>query len=186
MASQRVGYIRISSYSQNCDRQLDGIELTKSFTDIASGKDTNRPQLEAMLEYVRDGDSIIVHSMDRLARNLDDLRGLVQQLTEKGISVEFVKEGLTFTGENSPMPKLLLSMMGAVAEFERALLKERQREGIEQAQKRGVYAGSRRKKLPPEQREAIRERVAQGENKSQLAREFGIERKTLYRYLEEC
>ena len=82
-----------------------------------------------MLDYVRDGDSVIVHSMDRLARNLDDLRGLVQQLTEKGIRVEFVKEGLTFTSEDSPMPKLLLSMMGAVAEFERALLKERQREG---------------------------------------------------------
>ena len=140
-----------------------------------------------MLDYVRDGDSVIVHSMDRLARNLDDLRGLVQQLTEKGIRVEFVKEGLTFTSEDSPMPKLLLSMMGAVAEFERALLKERQREGIAQAQKRGAYSGSRRKKLPPEQREAIRERVKNDAkvNKSQLARDFGIGRKTLYTYLME-
>ncbi len=93
MTNQRVGYIRITSYSQNCERQLDGIELSKSFKEIASGKDTNRPQLQAMLDHVRDGDTVIVHSMDRLARNLSDLRGLVQQLTDKGISVEFVKEG---------------------------------------------------------------------------------------------
>lgn len=184
MAGQQVGYIRISSYSQNHQRQLDGIELTKRFTDIASGKDTKRPQLNAMLDYVRDGDSIIVHSMDRLARNLDDLRGLVQQLTDKGVTVEFVKEGLTFTGEDSPMPKLLLSMMGAVAEFERALIKERQREGIEQAKKRGVYSRKRRKKLTQGQIDEIRQRVAKGDKKSQLAREFGLGRKTIYRYLE--
>ena len=183
MSGQQVGYIRISSYSQNHERQLKGIELTKSFKEIASGKDTNRPQLEAMLDYVRDGDSVIVHSMDRLARNLDDLRGLVQQLTDKGVTVSFVKEGLTFTGEDSPMPKLLLSMMGAVAEFERALIKERQKEGIEQAKKRGVYSITGRTKLPEEQIAKIRQLAKNNVNKSKLARDFGICRTTVYKYL---
>ncbi len=83
MTGKRIGYIRVSSLDQNHERQLEGIKLDKCFTDKASGKDVNRPELEAMLNYVRDGDIIIVHSMDRLARNLDDLRKLVQQLTSQ-------------------------------------------------------------------------------------------------------
>ncbi len=183
--SERVGYIRVSSYSQNHERQLDGIERQRTFIDHASGKDIQRPQLQAMVDYVRKGDAVIVHSMDRLARNLDHLRSLVQKFTDKGISVEFIKEGLTFTGKDSPMPKLLLSMMGAVAEFERSLIKERQQEGIEQAKKRGVYSIKGRTKLSKEQIAEIKRRVAQRENKSQLAREHGICRATLYKYLEE-
>ena len=130
MSGKKIGYIRVSSFEQNPERQLEGITLNKKFIDKASGKNTVRPQLEAMLDYARDGDTIIIHSMDRLARNLDDLRKLVMQLTRQQIKVEFVKEGLTFTGEDSPMSKLLLSVMGAFAEFERALIKERQMEGI--------------------------------------------------------
>ncbi len=97
------------------------------FTDKASGKDTRRPELERLLAFVREGDTVVVHSMDRLARNLDDLRRLVQGLTQRGVRIEFLKEHLTFTGEDSPMANLMLSVMGAFAEFERALIRERQR-----------------------------------------------------------
>ena len=126
----RVGYIRVSSVDQNTVRQLDGIAVERTFTDKASGKDTTRPALDEMLAFVRDGDTVIVHSMDRLARNLDDLRRVVRSLTGKGVRVDFVKESLAFTGDDSPMATLLLSVMGAFAEFERALILERQREGI--------------------------------------------------------
>ncbi|MTE16934.1 hypothetical protein GLP40_29865 [Nocardia sp. CT2-14] len=119
---QRIGYIRVSTDDQNTERQLDGVPVDKTFTDKASGKDRERPQLTALLDYVRDGDTVVVHSMDRLARSLDDLRQLVRGLTEQQIKVEFVKEGLTFIGDDTPMANLLLTMMGAVAEFERALL----------------------------------------------------------------
>ena len=178
---KRVGYIRVSSLDQNEVRQLDGIELNKIFTDKASGKDTKRPQLQACLEYLRDGDVLVVHSMDRLARNLDDLRRIVAELTHHGVQVQFMKEQLIFNGEDSAMSKLLLSMMGAFAEFERALLRERQREGIAIAKKKGVYKG-RKPSLTPERVHELRTRVASGEKKSVLAREFGISRETLYQY----
>ena len=182
MAGQRVGYIRVSSFDQNVDRQLDGVELDRVFTDKASGKDVQRPQLDALLKFVRDGDTVIVHSLDRLARNLDDLRRLVQQLTSRGVRVQFVKEQLTFTGEDSPMANLLLSVMGAFAEFERALIHERQREGIALAKARGAYRG-RKKSLTIEQVAELRERAAHGEAKTLLARDFGISRETVYQYL---
>ena len=124
MAGQRVGYIRVSTLDQRTDRQLDGVELDRVFTDKASGKDVERPQLDALLAFVRDGDTVVVHSMDRLARNLDDLRRLVRALTGKGVRVQFVTENLTFTGEDTAMATLLLSVMGAFAEFERALIRE--------------------------------------------------------------
>jgi DNA invertase Pin-like site-specific DNA recombinase len=152
------------------------------FIDKASGKDTQRPQLEALLNYVREGDTLVVHSMDRLARNLDDLRRMVQQLTGRGVRIEFVKESLAFTGEDSPMANLLLSVMGAFAEFERALIRERQREGISLAKQRGVYRG-RKKVLSDSQIEDLRRRVEAREPKAALAREFGISRATLYEYL---
>ena len=182
MPGQRIGYVRVSSFDQNPERQLDNISLNKVFTDKASGKDTKRPELEALLAFAREGDIVVVHSMDRLARNLDDLRRLVQMLTKRGIRIEFVKEGLHFTSEDSPMANLLLSVMGAFAEFERALIRERQREGIALAKKRGVYRG-RKKALSPEQVANLRQRAAAGEQKAALAREFGISRETLYQYL---
>ena len=106
MTGQRVGYVRVSSLDQNPSRQLDQVSLDRIFTDKASGKDTSRPQLVELLAFVREGDTVVVDSMDRLARNLDDLRKLVQQLTQRGIRVEFLKESLTFTGEDSPMSQL--------------------------------------------------------------------------------
>ena len=141
MPGQRVGYIRVSSVDQHPDRQLEGAPCEKVFIDHASGRDTQRPALEACLEFVREGDTLIVHSMDQLARNLEDLRQLVRQLTARGVTVEFLKERLTFTGDDTPMATLLLSVMGAFAEFERALIRERQEEGIALAKQRGVYQG---------------------------------------------
>jgi DNA invertase Pin-like site-specific DNA recombinase len=182
MHGQRVGYIRVSSFEQNPVRQLDQVKLDRTFTDKASGKDTKRPELEALLAFVREGDTVVVHSMDRLARNLDDLRHLVQNLARRGVRIEFIKEGLTFTGEDSPMATLMLSVMGAFAEFERALLRERQREGITLAKQRGAYKG-RKKSLGPDQARSLRQRVEAGEPKARLAREFGISRETLYQYL---
>ena len=182
MPGQRIGYVRVSSFDQNPERQLENVSLNKVFTDKASGKDTKRPELEALLAFAREGDTVVVHSMDRLARNLDDLRRLVQMLTKRGIRIEFVKDGLHFTGEDSPMANLLLSVMGAFAEFERALIRERQREGIALAKKRGAYRG-RKKALSPEQVADLRQRAAAGKQKAALAREFGISRETLYQYL---
>lgn len=183
MQGHRIGYIRVSSFDQNPERQLEQIEVSKVFTDKASGKDTERPALEELLAFVREGDTVVVHSMDRLARNLDDLRRLVQQLTKRGIRIEFVKECLTFTGEDSPMANLLLSVMGAFAEFERALIRERQREGIALAKQRGTYRG-RKKSLSPEQVVELQQRASTGEQKAKLAREYSISRETLYQYLK--
>ncbi len=106
MNGQRIGYIRVSSLDQHIERQLEGIQVDRIFTDKASGKDTKRPQLELLMNFVRAGDTVIVHSMDRLARNLDDLRRVVQTLTSRGVRIEFVKEHLSFTGEDSPMARV--------------------------------------------------------------------------------
>lgn len=178
---QRIGYQRVSTVDQNTDRQLDGVELDKMFSDKASGKDTLRPQLAACLEYVREGDTLVVHSMDRLARNLEDLRRLVRELTHQGIKVEFVKENLIFAGDDSPMNTLLLSMLGAVAEFERSMILERQREGIALARAAGKYRG-RKAALTHGQADDLRARLAAGESVTLLAKDFGISRQTVYNY----
>jgi len=178
----RIGYVRVSSLDQNPQRQLEDVILDKVFIDHASGRDARRPQLEAMLAFAREGDTVVAHSMDRLARNLDDLRRLVHQMTQRGIRVEFVKEKLAFTGDDSPLSHLILSVMGAFAEFERALIRERQREGISLARQRGAYRG-RRKALSREQAAELRQRAGAGEAKAALAREFGISRETVYQYL---
>lgn len=172
----------MSSLDQNLERQLDGIRLDKTFADRVSGKDMQRPQFDALLGFVRDGDTVIVPSMDRLARNLDDLRATVRTLTARSVRVEFVKEQLAFTGEDSPMANLLLSVMGAFAEFERALIRERQREGIALAKQRGAYLG-RTRSLTADQIDQLVQRASAGEPKSALAREFHISRETVYQYL---
>ena len=177
--NKRVGYRRVSSLDQSTERQLEGIQLDKVFTDKASGKDTARPQLQAALEFLRDGDLFLVHSMDRLARSVDDLRKIVLDLTMRGVHVQFVKENLTFTGEDSAMSNLLLSLLGAVAEFERSMIRERQREGIALAKKKGVYKG-RKPSLSAVQIAEIRKRVRAGEKKARLATEYRISRQTLY------
>jgi DNA invertase Pin-like site-specific DNA recombinase len=184
MDGQRIGYIRVSSFDQNPERQLDQVAVARVFTDKASGKDTARPQLEALLGFVRQGDTVLVHSMDRLARNLDDLRRVVQGLTARGVRIEFVKEHLVFTGEDSPMANLMLSVMGAFAEFERALIRERQREGISLAKQRGAYRG-RKPSLDADQIKDMKRRIQLGESKARVARDLGISRETVYQYLRE-
>jgi DNA invertase Pin-like site-specific DNA recombinase len=180
MSGQVVGYVRVSSTDQNEARQVEALTGTdRLFVDKLSGKNTERPALTEMLGYVREGDTVRVASLDRLARNLDDLRRLVTDLTAKGVRVEFIKEVLTFTGEANPMSKLLLSMLGAVAEFERELIRERQAEGIAIAKAKGVYKG-RKPALSPEQVDQARERVTQGIPKAVVARDLGVSRQTLY------
>ena len=174
-----VGYTRVSTIDQNTERQLDGVEADKLYTDKVSGKDTNRPQLTAALDYVREGDVFVVHSMDRLARNLEDLRRIVRELTSNGVTVKFVKESLTFTGNDSPMNTMLLSMLGAVAEFERSMILERQREGIAIAKAKGKYKGGK-PKLSEEQVNQLKSRRANGESPSALAKEYGVSRATVY------
>ncbi len=185
MIGQRIGYVRVSSFDQNPERQLEGVPVDRTFTDKASGKDVKRPQFDALMTFVRTGDTVVVHSMDRLARNLDDLRRIVRTLTERGVRIEFVKEHLVFTGEDSPMANLMLSVMGAFAEFERALIRERQREGIVLARQRGVYRG-RNKALSPAEATELRRRVESGVPKAQVARDLGISRETLYQYLKQA
>lgn len=148
MTGQRIGYIRVSSVGQNAERQLEGLQPDRTFEDKVSGKDTNRPKLQEMIEFVRDGDTVVVH----------------------------------FSGDDKPMPKLLLSVMGAFAEFERSIIRERQLEGIALAKQKGVYKG-RKKSLTDDDVATIHERTSAGEHKTRIARDFGISRKTLYGYL---
>ncbi len=133
MVGQQIGYIRVSSDGQNTARQLEGIKLDKDFIDTMTGSTKNRPQLEECLNYLRKGDTLHVHSIDRLARNLRDLQEIIEGLVVKGVGVQFHSEKLTFTGDDSPMATLTLQMMGAFAEFERTITRTRQREGIEAA-----------------------------------------------------
>lgn len=184
----RVGYIRVSTVDQNVERQLENIPLDKSFIDKCSGKDLNRPQFEAMMNYVREGDRVIIHSLDRLARNLDHLRCVVKTLTNKGVEIEFVKESLVFKGDDSPMSNLLLSMMGAFAEFEHSLIRERQREGIAIARAKGVYKRGRDRCLKSDEVTQLKLWVAEARPKTWIAKELGISRHSVYNYLkmESC
>lgn len=178
---QVIGYLRVSSADQSADRQLDGIGLDFKFVDHASGKDAKRPELARLIAYARAGDTVVVHSMDRLARNLADLRGIVACLNDRGVTVQFVKENLTFNGESSPIAELLLNVLGAVAQFERDLIHERQREGIAIAKQRGIYKG-RQPALSRSQASDAARRMGAGESPSKLAREYNVSRQTLYRY----
>ena len=158
--------------------------LDQTFTDTASGKDTARPQLQAMLSHVRAGDHVMVHSMDRLSRSLSDLEATVKGLTARGVTVTFVSQKLTFTtGESSPMNTLMLQMMGAVAQFERALILERQREGIAIAKANGVYTG-RKASLNAAQVAELKTLVAAGVAKTKIAAQLGVSRATVYAYLK--
>ncbi len=186
MAGGHIGYIRVSSTDQNTARQLDGIELDRVFEDKASGSSAdNRKALQECLRYLRDGDVLHVHSIDRLARNLLDLQKLVADLTGRGIEVHFHKEGLRFSGNaDDPMQRLMLQMMGAFAEFERSMIRERQREGIAAAKARGQKLG-RRASMTGDQVQEARRRRAAGESAVALARAYGVSRATMYAHLQE-
>ena len=181
---KQIGYIRASSIDQNPERQLNGHQCDRVFTDHASGTSMNRPQLKELLFYIREDDTLIVHSMDRLARNVDDLRKLVKELTERQVKVVFIKENMTFTKDADPMSQLMLSVMGAFAEFEREIIRERQKEGIAIAQAKGKFKG-RKNCLMPAQIQELRCLAATGKNKAELARSYGISRGSVYKYLKQ-
>jgi len=176
-ARQTIGYIRVSSVGQNTARQLDGIALDRVFEEKVSGKDMNRPELTACLDYVREGDVLMVHSIDRLARSLADLETISKRMIAKGVTIRFVHEGLSVDGTSTS--KLIMQVFGAVAEFERSLLKERQAEGIAKAKEEGKHLG-RKQRLTDEQAQEVAGRVAAGEDKTAIARDFGISRATVY------
>ena len=183
----RIGYRRVSTLDQNTARQLDGVPLDKVFTDHASGKDTARPQLQAALEWAREGDRLVVHSMDRLARNLGDLRRTVESLTARKVEVEFVKEGMVFNGDDTPMSKFMLNIMGSFAELERAMILERQREGVALAKKAGKYRGRAPAIREGNGKAAELERMlTEGKTRpAEMARQIGVSRQTVYTWLKQ-
>lgn len=188
--ARRIGYVRVSSEDQNPARQLEGqnIEPDCLFVDRASGKDRKREGLTRLLQHIAsapDGQrfEVVVHSMDRLARNARDLLNLTHQITEAGHTVYVAKDRMTLSADKQDLrANLMLTMLAAIAEFERELSRERQREGITLAKKRGVYKG-RRRVLTPMAVLEIERRIAAGEPKAKIAREAKIGRVTLYRYL---
>jgi DNA invertase Pin-like site-specific DNA recombinase len=183
-----VAYLRVSSEDQNEARQMEALKAhgyDKSYTDKASGKDTKRPELQQAIKALNKGDVLLVHSMDRLSRNLADLSSLVEQLTSQGRTIKFLKEGLVFSGEASPMAKLQLQILGAVSEFERSIIRERQSEGIAIAKAKGIYKGRKAKMTPEQYLGKINELIEKGMTKAAVARELGISRETLYQYLRK-
>ena len=186
-SGQRVAYIRVSTTDQNLDRQIEGVgAVDRVFQDKISGKSTaGREGLAAALDYIRDGDTLVVSSIDRLARSMTDLRQIVDQVVAKGASVEFVHEHMVFSKDAAdPRSTLMLGILGSFAEFERSIIRERQMEGIAEAKKRGVYKGGT-PKLTQEQVDEVRARVATRESKAALAREYGVSRQTIYRALRD-
>ena len=180
----RIGYVRVSSLDQNPDRQIEELkaqQVEKIFMDKISGKSTDRPELQKMLSFIREGDTLIVHSLDRLARNLADLLTMVQELTGRGVSVIFTTERLSFEAgaDASPTSKLMLSMIGAFAEFERSMIKRRQQEGIALAKERGVYTG-RKRSVSDETIQKVKDMVEQGIPLAKAAALNHIIRSTVY------
>lgn len=183
-------YVRVSSSDQNTSRQLvdTGVQFDKTFTDRSSGGSTDRPGLERLKDHLREGDTVHVHSIDRLARNLNDLRQLIAEWRSNGISVRFHKEGLIFNAEKdaTPMDTLLLSMLGAVAEFERAIIRERQAEGIAKAKAEGKYKGGALKKLKPEVKDQVKSDLASGLSFRKTADKNGISLSSVQRISKEA
>lgn len=184
---QIVGYARVSSTSQHLDRQLQALldaGCEKIFQEKVSGASRERPELINVLDYLRDGDKLVCVSMDRLARSLGDLHNIVSELTQRGVTVQFLKEAQTYSRDSSPVSKLMLGLLGSIAEFERSLIRERQAEGIAKAKERGVYKG-RSKSLTESEAQALVDAASRGVSKSRIARDFGVSRATVYRYLAQ-
>jgi DNA invertase Pin-like site-specific DNA recombinase len=184
--SKRIGYIRVSSKDQNTERQLDGVELDKVFEEKISGKDRARPQLEAMIDYAREGDIIFIHAIDRLARDATDLLNIVRELTAKDIEIRFTTERLTFVREDrdSGLSKFMLTLLAAVAEIERTRSRVRQMQGIVIAKGKGIYKG-RQRALDIDDIARLKVQIKDGSiPKAALAREYGISRRALYNYMK--
>ncbi len=179
--SEHIGYIRVSSEGQNVDRQLDCIHLDKRFIDKISGATKLRPELTACLSYIRSGDVLHVHSIDRLARSLRDLQELVDNLVSRGIEVRFHTERLTFTSEENPVSTMMLQMLGMIAQFERTLTRKRQREGIDIAKSKGKPLG--RPSLDYSLRPEAISLSMQGLNISQIAKAMKLSRSSISKLL---
>lgn len=178
----RIGYRRVSSQDQNLDRQqLDACE--KVFEEKASaGKGSDRPALDALLDFAREGDEVVVHSIDRLARDLADLQRLLEHLNAKGVTVSFLSERLTFSAaQDDPFARLQLHLLGAFSQFERAIIRKRQAEGIAKAKAKGVYRG-RKASIDPSQ---VKELNRAGLGATAIAERLGIGRASVYRLLAE-
>ena len=174
-----VGYKRVSTEDQNTDRQDLGL-LDKLFEEKISAATAKRPALTAMIEYVREGDLVKVHSIDRLARNLIDLQGIITQLRGKGVSVTFAKENLTFRPDvDDAASTFYLQILGAVAQFERAIIRERQREGIAKAKANGVYTGRK----PSIDKGKVKELHGEGLSTYKISEKLGISRMSVHRIL---
>lgn len=179
--SENIGYIRVSSEGQNTDRQLDSVALDKKFIDKISGASKDRPQLNACLAYIRQGDTLHIHSIDRLARSLRDLQELVDGLVQRGITIIFHTERLTFTNEENPVSTMMLQMLGMIAQFERTLTRKRQREGIDIAKSKGKHLG--RPTIDYTRRNEAIELSKQGNNISQISRAMKLSRASIYKLL---
>lgn len=177
------GYIRVSSHTQNGERQLAGVDLDRTIIEKQSGKSTSdRPELVRLIDFVHEGDTVHVHSIDRLARNLRDLQDIIKTIVKNGAAVKFHKENLTFNGDDTPMSNLMLQMIGAVAEFERALIRERQAEGIAAAKQRGQRFGQP-PKITSAQVDEVIMLVGKGLTKAEIAKRFDVSRQTIYNVL---
>ena len=176
-------YKRVSTTDQNTERQLLDIPCDRAYIEKISGKNTNRPELQAMLLNIRTGDVVNVHSMDRLARNTKDLLNLVEEITAKGAKIIFHKENLIFAPDKQdPYQKMMMTMLGAVAELERNLILERQREGIALAKLKGKYKGGQHK-LTNEQVAEIKELVNNHTPITVIAKQYNVSRRTVYNYI---
>ncbi len=182
---QRIAYIRVSTIDQKYDRQLDGMEFDKVFEEKISGRTRERPALKEMLDYCREGDHIYVHTMDRLARNLKDLLDLVKEITDKGCTIHFVQQHLEFSNdESNPTAKLMLQVIGGVAEFEASLIRTRILEGIAAAKAKGTYKSGRPVMMTEEKKKICHEKYAAGIPMTRIAKDLGVSRMTVYRELK--
>lgn len=189
-SSVTVSYMRVSSQGQRFDRQAEEIYREvgtpdKEFTDkVSAAGHADRPGLDACLDYLRAGDVLVVASIDRLARSMVDLRRIVDAVVDKSAQVRFVKESLVFGAGSDPRSDLMLGILGSLAEFERAIIRERQAEGIAAAKKRGVYKG-RKPSLSRSQIDQARQLKSEGVAVTEIARRLGVHRSTIYRALAD-
>ena len=182
----RVGYIRVSTVEQHEDRQVKDLiengKVSKVFIDKMSGKDTNRPQLKAMLDYVRENDTVVVSEYSRLARSTRDLIDIVETLKAKGVNVISMKENYD---NNTPQGRLILKIFMDIAEFERELMLQRQKEGIAIAKANGKYKG-RQSKQKPEEWESLKSLYMSRQiSVSEIAKRCDVSRPIVYKWLKE-
>ena len=180
-----IGYVRVSTVEQNEARQLEslkGYDIDRWYTEKVSGKDLNRPELQKMLDFAREGDTIYIHDFSRISRSVKDLLSLIDTLEAKKVHLVSVKENLD---TSTPAGRLMLTMIGAINEFERANLLERQREGIAIAKAKGKYKGRKAIEIDKSFIDGYQRYLARKINKLQLAKELGISRPTLDKLIEQ-